>query len=215
MDLQQFCATASDPREYLRKPWRSGQWVFCTNGHLALRVPASASPEAGEGERGKVPDLGAMFKKWLEDRDCEFLVMPPLPEVRKCGTCAGTGKVWAAPCSDCKDGTFTHGWHEYDCKNCDRSKAGPGWIDADQGHPAAQHLPCDSCGGVGYPLRQTAPVQLGAAHYDAVYLRMFADLPQCRVCPGAAARTTFDGPPEAPGLFLFDGGHGLLMPTRP
>jgi hypothetical protein len=156
-----------------------------------------------------------IFKKWMEDRACEFLVMPLLPAVHKCPACNGVGTLWAIPCDDCKDGTFTHGFHQYDCKNCEDSDAGPGWIDAEEDHPKAKSVSCYECGGLGYPLRQVDPVQLGAAHYDAVYLNLLAALPQCRVCPGDPARSVYDGPSEAPALFLFDGGHGLLMPTRP
>ena len=48
VDLSRFCADANDPREYLRSPWKHGEWVYATNGHVCVRVPAASMPEVAE-----------------------------------------------------------------------------------------------------------------------------------------------------------------------
>lgn len=213
INLQRFCATEADQREHLRKPWRVGKWVFATNGHFAVRVPASDYPDVDDGLPGKHPDVGAMFDKYLDGR--EFLLMPPLPDVTDCSACGGQGWVFARKCGDCVDGEFTHGEWEYDCKNCQGSAAGPGWIKVDGDSNGAEKRICDMCDGLGKPLGSNGASQIGDAHYMNVYLHIFAALPQCRICPGSPARENYDAPKEVPAVFLFDGGHGVLMPCWP
>lgn len=214
LDLQRFCADENDPREYLQKPWRDGGWVYATNGHLVLRIPDNGAPDTPE-RTDKHPAVPAMFRKYLEDRACEFLVMPSIPEPNKCTHCGGAGFVWAKNCPDCVDGEFTHGDYGYDCKNCMRSAAGPGKLDADKGDKGAKREPCAHCDFNGYPLNSNGGTQIGTAHYATVYLWTMAQLPECRVCPGDPARESYDAPREAPAAFIFDGGQALLMPRRP
>ena len=215
LDLSRFCANDLDERDYLHTPWRRGQWVYATNGHLAIRVPAAAYPDVAEVTE-KVPNLGAMFDKTMTGRDLEYLLLPPVPKLRECYDCDGKGKVRAIKCVDCTDGEFVHGEYLYTCKNCERSPGGEGW----------EHLPdhceartnevlrtCHTCDGLGFDRRQGC-MQLGPAKYSNVYLAMFAALPQVRVCPGTAARDKYDDERELPAIFTFDGGHGMLMPFR-
>lgn len=214
IDLKRFCANETDSRDYLRAPWRDGDWVYATNGHMALRVAASLFPEVTTKPE-KAPDVGRLFRKHLEDRQgLEFLVMPPVPGLIQCFDCEGTGKVRAIKCPDCDEGTFKHGEWLYDCKNCDGSAAGAGWEEL-QGHvPTQPHevlRPCLSCDGIGFSIRQHGNMAIGESTYSVVYLAMFAGLPQVRICPG-------DPAPDAlslhvtPAVFTFDGGHGILMP---
>ena len=214
LDLERFCADQNDPRSYLHKPWRDGGWVYATNGHLVVRIADNGARDTPE-RTDKHPNVREMFRKYIEDRACEFLVMPPIPEPKKCTHCDGTGFAWAKNCPDCVDGEFTHGDYDYDCKNCMGSVAGPGKLDARQGDKGAKREPCAYCDFHGYPLNSNGGTDIGAAQYATVYLWELAKLPQCRVCPGDPARTNYDDPREAPGAFIFDGGQALLMPRRP
>jgi hypothetical protein len=211
IDLHKFCADERDSREYLRAPWRQGEWVYATNGHLVVRVPAAAMPDAVEG--GPLhPNTAAMFAKHLESGDREFLPMPAIAEPDKCKHCGGKSVMWAAPCPDCEDGALWHGSHEYDCKNCHGSDAGPGWVDSSKDNPEAKEHHCGACDFRGYSLRINGSQQLGEAHYANVYLWHLAQLPKCRICPGDTAEK---GAQAGPAALIFDGGQALLMPTRP
>jgi hypothetical protein len=216
-DLRRFCATEPDPRKYLHEPWRDDRWVYATNGHLVVRVPYTdqAVPE----RTSKHPNVADMFKRVIDDRACEFMVMPPIPEPDKCKHCDGVGFVWSAKCPDCVDGEFVHRGWTYDCKNCQGSDAGPGRVDVREGDHNAERTPCAHCDFNGYELNRNGGTQIGEAHYATVYLWFLAQLPQCRVRPGEPAHNYFheDGKrkPEVPAAFIFGGGQALLMPRRP
>lgn len=216
IDLTRFCANDTDPREHLYRPWRDGKWVYATNGHMAVRVAADLFPEAVDKPE-KAPDVGGLFRKYMEDREgLEFLLMPPIPALTACFDCDGSGKVRAIKCPDCKDGTFQHGHYTYTCQNCEGSPAGAGWellLDHDPTQPHEVKRTCQSCDGLGFSIRQHGSTKLGEAGYATVYLAMFAGLPQVRVCPGGPAPENWT-PQPAPAIFTFDGGHGLLMPYR-
>jgi hypothetical protein len=208
IDLQRFCANESDPRPHLRAPFKRGSWVYATNGHVCVRVPAATMPSVTECD--KAPPAHNLFKKHIEDRACEFLVMPPLKAHRICSACYGKGFVFASKCPSCTDGMFDHYGMTYDCLYCDDSKAGPGWVDTED--ESATRRPCDSCDGLGADMRENGNVRLGESTYSLVYLNWLAKLPQVRVCPGSPA----DAPSadQIPAVFIFDGGHAILMPRR-
>ena len=214
INLQRFCAnSAADSRDYLYSPWRSGQWVYATNGHVIVRVPAKSAPEVAERDEGKLPKAAALFGKWMDDRaGLEYLRVPPMAALNVCGGCDGAGVVRSIKCPDCEEGEFTHGRHVYQCQECEDRPAGPGRITVGAGFetPEVQQTPCDHCVGRGATDRQNTPVKLGDAHYSAVYLHWLAALPQVRVCPGDKS----DANPCAPACFIFDGGQALLMPYR-
>lgn len=142
--------------------------------------------------------------------------MPPVQKLQNCFDCEGTGKVRAIKCPDCTDGQFKHGEYLYVCQNCDESPAGAGWEFlnedcAQQPHEVKRN--CLSCDGIGYSVRQHGNMKIGEANYSMVYVAMFAALPQVRVCPGDPASSTYgSNKTTAPAVFVFDGGHGLLMP---
>lgn len=208
IDLMRFCANDNDAREYLRKPWKHGEWVYATNGHLCVRVPATTMPDATECD--KAPPAHNLFTKHIEQRECEFLPMPKMAPLLKCSACYGKGYVFARKCPSCADGTFDHYGMTYDCLYCENSKAGPGWVDSEDEN--ATRRPCDSCDGLGASMRQNGNAPLGESTYSRVYLSWLAKLPQVRVCPGSPAETP--SADQIPAVFIFDGGHALLMPRR-
>lgn len=204
-----FCANELDEREYLRKPWKHGEWVYATNGHVCVRVPAATMPDVAEN--AKAPAAHNLFTKNLEGRQCDFLLMPKIAAPMKCHGCNGRGAVMARKCPSCTDGTFDHYGHTYECLNCEDSAGGSGWIEADSADAVAR--PCAWCDGLGADMRKNGNVTLGESTYSRVYLSWLAKLPQVRVCPGSPAgyeQTAAD----IPAVFIFDGGHALLMPRR-
>ena len=84
--LQSFCALPSELREYMHKPMRVGAWVYATNGHYCVRVPAGDEPEAV-----KTPtNMHALCEKHAAT---EFVPMPTFAKAPTCAECNGTG-IW-------------------------------------------------------------------------------------------------------------------------
>lgn len=208
IDLQRFCANELDEREYLRKPWKHGEWVYATNGHVCVRVPTAAMPDVAECD--KAPPAQKLFQKHMEQRQCEFLLMPSIAPLKKCSACYGKGYVHARKCPSCTEGTFDHYGYSYDCLYCEDSGAGPGWVDTEDERETRR--PCNRCDGLGADMRENGNAPLGESTYSLVYLNWLAKLPQCRVCPGSSAETPTAN--QIPAVFIFDGGHAILMPRR-
>lgn len=212
INLQRYCANDGDPREYLWRPWRAGEFVYATNGHLAVRVPAADFPDAAENSKApkSIADLFASAFDGREERD--FRAMPELPKLIKCLDCKGAGRLHSIKCPDCDDyGEFVHGRNTYECKECADDPAGPGRLECANGDEVSEERACHSCLGLGYQSRGNGHTKIGDAAYGTVYLHMLGELPQCRVCPGEPAPRTWEPKPQ-PAAFAFDGGQAILMP---
>lgn len=212
IDLQRFCANELDPREHLRAPWLFGEWVYATNGHLAVRVPAASRPDITATPE-KAPKAEPLFTAAFE-RAGEFLQMPNV-EKKRCPHCRGAGRLHAIPCTGCDKkrlGEFEHDGHWYDCQTCVDSPAGAGWLDVEADHPRAQPRPCDPCDGLGLQ-RDDTPTRIGDAIYATRYVAMLSDLPSVRIKAGDPASEQWSPQPVAAAL-IFDGGQALLMPRR-
>lgn len=208
VDLSRFCADANDPSDYLRSPWKHGEWVYATNGHLCVRVPAASMPEVAEC--AKAPPAQNLFHKHIEQRACDFLLMPKLRPLLLCDRCDGKGTVGVIRCPACTDGTFDHYGDTYDSQNCEGSAAGPGWVE--RYGSSVEQRPCDPCGGLGADMRTNGNVHLGESTYSLVYLSWLAALPEIRVCPGNSADNKMAD--TIPAVFIFDGGQAMLMPRK-
>jgi len=215
INLKPFCANVTDPREYLRAPFKVGEWVYATNGHMAIRVKADNFPDMGEvaDHKAKVPKaIGGLFERALKKAGGAFQAMPASPPLKPCRDCRGCGEWPAVQCDDCDgEGQFRHGAFWYDCKNCEGSFAGAGFIRVSRDGQRGEMRPCITCDGLGYVCgdgRDNPPRQLGDAFYNAAYLYRMSLLPQVRVFPGDPAPVR----DCAPAVFIFDGGHALLMP---
>lgn len=92
IDLQSFCANQWETRSYLQRPWRDGEWVYATNGHMIVRVPFASAPEVEPRAPNQPKNPPDMFRKWLGAETGDFLLMPPLPDDAKCVMCDGTGE---------------------------------------------------------------------------------------------------------------------------
>lgn len=189
--LQRFVQMETGFRDYLRTPFLLGEFVYATNGHVAVRVPRDGL-DYKEIENGKVREIGDLFAKSTRDT---WTDIPTLPERIPCKHC--NGSAVQVECDDCDgNGEFDHGMHTYECQKCRGSGQVTGRVGKQQ--------PCNNCDGTGAKSNQ--PVAVGEASYDRRYLAKIIDLPNIKFSP-----TLYE---NGPGYFVFDGGEGLLMPMR-
>lgn len=122
-----------------------------------------------------------------------------------CACCEGTGLVTVTKCDDCDGkGEFDHGRHTYECENCDAT--GEVRRTAEQGDKSAEA--CPECLGTCYASK-TITITVGPVKhaYQEKYLRLFAEWPNARLLLSPTDH-------NESGLFLFDGGRGLVMPMQ-
>lgn len=92
IDLRPFCANEWEDRIGLQKPWRDGAWVYATNGHMVVRVPANSVQDAPLRDAASQPaNPPKMFAELHDGMEGEFLLMPPLPADVVCDFCDGGG----------------------------------------------------------------------------------------------------------------------------
>lgn len=196
--LARFCANTLDPREYLLAPFVIGDFVYATNGHIAIRVPRTSAPDI-TATTDKVPGhLEAMFATHASTERLDEI--PELPAPIACSTCNGTGR--RHECPDCDgEGEIRYGRHDYECAEC----RGDGQVSDGEGDAT---VPCNWCSGSGEAPAQ--PVKIGSQSYQRRYLALIQSLPGARFTPPDDAMK-----PLAMGYFIFEGGEGVLMPMKP
>lgn len=201
-DINRFCAK-NDIRSYLAKPIVHGGFVYATNGHICVRVPATEAdidtPLDGE-QPAKV--LASMQKMFAEQQDQRPADLPDLSAVKRCADCAGKGSYLGVSCGTCDgDGGFERDGHDYTCKSCD----GDGHLKSDGEENSEEHSEehsCPHCRGYGYPF---ASIPVGDSFFQQAYLKLLEPLPGLKA---------FTKGPEQCGMFTFDGGGiALLMPV--
>lgn len=195
--LGRFVAGRDDIHEYMRAPFSRGEWIYATNGHIAVRVPKAVGITADESDKlAKIDELFAASK-----RD-DFIDLPELPAAEKCPTCNGSGIGYKCPECDGK-GEIEHGRHTYGCKECGGSGQVDDGCDADK-------EPCVECDGDGESRYKA--VKVGNWHYDRRYLAMIEKLPAVKFAQRDEGPKDFED--AAVAYFVFDGGEGVLMPMR-
>jgi hypothetical protein len=151
-EILNLCCSTDPYRRNIHRPWRAGEWVYATDGHVLVRVPVGLAPEVGpwvcpenatklEDRPPNAPGLD----RYLEYAPAAWLPMPSLPaqKMETCDICEGLGRY--VICADC-DGSGAVEWrrgrHDYsaECQECDgHGKYGS----EDTG------APCEQCGGTG------------------------------------------------------------------
>lgn len=186
IDLKMFCG------DRFEAPLRLNDDAVATDGVAMVRVFGAGDnlPEVEinlrsrmrsylSGERGKPVSLA--------DLD--------LSGVRHCNICAGTGTTTRAPCTECEEGYFVHGSHEYECAHCD----GIGNLEKAVG-PSR----CSKCRGLKWGLGPD--IEIGPTLLDSGRLmRLRCALPNVVIYPAKDL---------LPVVFTFDGGDGVLMAMR-
>ncbi len=95
LDLQRFCANEHDISDYLRAPFREGDCVYATNGHMIVRVLRDEAPDAPERTSRQPNNVEALFASAFAAPG-QFAPLPPvthLPPDKACSECGGTGFV--------------------------------------------------------------------------------------------------------------------------
>lgn len=198
-NIEDFCADHHDIRGYLCRPFAWCGFLYASNGHIAVRIPADGFVDTEHS-------IGKSCARLFETNSFENL--EPLPVyatvvLPPCGPCDGTGKRKALEeCEECRGEGFVewdNDFHTYgaDCKGCD----GEGEVNIGD-----TDITCERCKGSGTNL--DVPVMFGATAISYRYLKLIQDLPGLLV--GLAGNTFPDAIP-----FTFDGGVGIVMPIYP
>jgi hypothetical protein len=209
IDLSKFCAfSKADSRTVLHAPFKVGDFIYASNGHMGVRVPAAGWPEevrepAGEHETKVAAIVVGVFAKHAEASHPAVA----LPELRtqRCRACKGAGFTWGSKCDSCDgEGSFQRHGYDYECKACD----GDGYDECEKDHPGAEKQPCRACFSTGLAhLPGEEHSLVGSSAVRTAYLAAVARLPGVTVHPNP-------DDPHIPVLARFDGGIGLLMPCR-
>lgn len=200
MDITQFCARSYSDRHYLSTPFREGENVIATNGHIMVVVPGLAGdyPPIPANIANKALDFETSFHAAGETHALGTMTLPDRVD---CVHCAGNGHIYVTPCIECDgEGEFHHGSHFYECKEC----RGAGALPCHENQPGAKAQECDRCFGFG---ERTKAIEVGASTFMRRYLALIAELPNSAITPSTHA--------QGIARFSFDGGHGFLMPCLP
>lgn len=193
-----FCVHAQDddPRLSLKSPMVEGEYIYATNGHWMVRIPASAY----DGTAGEVPlkknypkkHLGDMFSAAQQNAG-ELLALEPIPAPPQCEWCCGSGVLKAQNCKSCGgSGKFNHHQYTYGCAPCEAT----GRI-----KPLIEAQWCEYCSGRGLRFGpDDKPARYRGANISPVYLHLLSKLPGAKLAMGpvvsGAHRFTLDGDAE-------------------
>ncbi|MBN3003386.1 hypothetical protein JW897_06500 [Chromobacterium alkanivorans] len=186
INLQPFCASQNDFRDWMRTPFRMNGKSYASNGHILI-----------ETEGGDHPDIPAIMIQRITDilaslptAGYQALPVIPAPKFRPCRTCTGRGDKPTCPAC-VGHGKFKHYDDWYDCKPCDG-----------KGH---FNDPCQDCNATGQ-IDTSRPVRVGIARFQRNYLSLIAQLPTPLLATGSM--------PDDIAGFTFHGGRGALMPLK-
>ena len=198
--LQMFVAGADEYRAYLCSPWRSGDRIYASNGHVLVRLHADGM-QAPTLPKGVGPDPRDVDRLFEVTPLSGFVAVADVIADLVCQTCRGSGKRRFRHCDECNgQGEFQRGGHVYACLGCE----GAGDIPDDSGYTMRA---CADCRGYGvdYLRTTTDAVTIGPARFGIRYLGMLARLPGAEIAAVGAA---------APAVFRFRDGEGLLAPVQ-
>ena len=211
-DLTAFCQSWGG----LSQPFHSNNFVYATNGSLAVRIPIEnfEGPLPENGTRDVVSyaeKLDGYLNAELSDleshtlRNFDFEMGP-----EACAHCEGEGKLYA--CGEC-DGSgeisYSTDYHDYgnECESCN----GRGYFSKSQWEREfwrsdinyADTEECEECGGTGV-LEGNPDIYIGGLRFQGKLLKEFMQF------EGAVVFTRS----LTPALIKWDKGEGILMPMR-
>lgn len=108
-EIQKFCS--KDPtRMTLSQPFQIDEWVYATDGYLAIRIPASSILDqiAQIDNESYIKTLRDFFSS--DPVLKSILAFPEKPEEKECALCQGEGID-----------TYGHCGHQAECTSCDGS----------------------------------------------------------------------------------------------
>lgn len=192
IDLTEFCSK-DVYRTNITTPWNDGEYALATCGALMVRVPRQDGLTERLTDGIHRPDYRRVITVPV---DAEYVAQfPAIKEMeRKCAECGGSGTD-QIDCEDCS-GTGSvdcpHCCQEMDCEECDGT-----------GKKGDSKKVCNVCNGskvLKYTLHE-----IGENHYTSLLLDKIKDLPGIRIANAGHMKPTH---------FIFDGGDGVIMPTR-
>jgi len=200
IDLQPFCSTLKD-RQNIAAPWKDGEKVIATDGHIIVIVDADAV-EPFRPTYGYKPDWRVAIQKFTPDDIIGWLPLAdwyrhmPGCGPQPCDVCGGGGTVTIDKCEEC-DGTgkFVPG---ESCEFCN----GTGKLSP----PVTES--CMECDGTGKTDR-VREIIFPQGKYNGHYLNLLLTLPDAEFAVTETA--SFERPIAM--AFRFTGGHGVLMPV--
>ena len=209
IDLKQFCSDETRPR--IAEPWSDGNYSYATDGHILIRVPRRKDVRDAKD----VPDGAIEIERFENIFKQEPKKWFPIGKIKlekiECNKCEGTGLAYTCP--ECGGKGYTSAsnkFSDYDdlkCMTCD----GSGTISKEQAERLIKNnvLPenyfeCEKCAGRGWVYKDEI-TKFGVAKFSNVLLSRISALPNCKI--------GIFGELE-PARFIFDGGDGIIMPTR-
>ena len=206
LNLQSFSSADKD-RPKINEPWSDGEFSYATDGHILVRIPR----QEGIRDASEVPDGALDMERFKEDltREIKDWYSVPDIEVKKeiCPQCNGSGKAYTCPeCDGMRYVTASTDYSDYDdldCATCNTT----GIISEKEAKRLSipeEYFKCDRCSGTGYVL-PNEKTKIGSAYFSNCLLVRLSELPNCEI-------GVFDA--DMPAQIKFDGGIGLLMPTR-
>lgn len=206
LDAKQLLAPfvgANDVRSWLNNPFSIGGDLLASNGSILVCVTG-----AGSDAHAAPPDqklVYALYEKATKRNWEGATIHPdsvkPIGDAHgiTCRICAGRGRIIIDWCGDCDgEGTFQHGLHDYDCKECNAT----GYT-----HTPGDEDICPECIGSGIRSYVSSTVRHGDLSIAYRYIKHLKQLPDCVIDP-----VIHDG--DSGFWFLFTGGWGLVMPVR-
>lgn len=158
------CCEPATKRYDLSRPFRHGDRIYATNGHIMVWCPAQDHPDFDHGDPNrKVPDPEPIISDARKHRNTV-----PLPEadgLEKCYVCDGTGLMRGSITCDVCDCTYEIRRHgqplEFDCLVCEGRGGVKSWkpieIDA-----SGETIPMASY--YAWLLRQHGVTEIGVQH---------------------------------------------------
>lgn len=194
-DLLSRFTNPADPRPFIQRPVLWGGYLWATNSHMAVRIPADGEESALYGStQSAVVSMLNLFSgiPWIRGN---FFPITDERIDNPCGNCVGTGRIAVErdeKCGECDGhGHFHHGQHTYICRECH----GDGTV----GMATGEMVDCPHCNGDG--VRHYA--KIGNLYFNAAYIDTIKSLP-------SVVMWTPNATHGAAG-FRFDGGEGIIM----
>jgi len=144
MDIEKFCSTFADPRDYLSAPFRLDGLTVATDGFCLVLGPDDETAHVCDAPDDVVAAFRAIVANAAARSYCEIpaLLLPPSEACRRC---SGSGNVSVTTCRECQgDGDVeaetAYNTYLVDCMTCDGTGEEKG---------AGGPLRCDECAGQG------------------------------------------------------------------
>lgn len=169
LEITKFCGFG-DVRSYCNSPFKCGDYVAATNGHIAaVLLEPTSDIIATENHRGLEKVCASILGMIEKAKNETYAALPAydVPEPKQCHACRGCGNATVTKCDEC-DGEgeiiFETHYHEYEC-TC-QGCGGRGTI---INKPKSVSDVCPFCKGTGKEWEWNQSVNIAGRHIYAQY----------------------------------------------